>query len=305
MAKPYWRDLQFVPSAGKVKAACLECGCEMWLPPSKVGVYVRCSQACRAVWRARQRQLPKLGWHASRFIQDARKVSVKCSECQRPMWLPASKVSEYQRCGLECNSVYRSRQKDIRFRLCKTCNKPFYPRLAQLRVGQGLFCSHACNTALLEALSTPQAKRRSIERMNEMRAAGLVTYHRGDSNPYWLGGPKASARRRTESGKAAIGLRAYRLKNPDKTREWDQRRNGRKAGRLPRGTVSRIGVQQRWKCAICRCNIKNKYHVDHIIPLALGGLHVPRNIQLLCGPCNLRKNAKDPIVYMQTLGRLL
>lgn len=69
--------------------------------------------------------------------------------------------------------------------------------------------------------------------------------------------------------------------------------------------LRRIFAAQRGKCAACHCSIKKEYHVDHIIALACGGTNWPRNIQLLCPLCNLRKKAKDPIVFMQSLGRLL
>jgi 5-methylcytosine-specific restriction endonuclease McrA len=36
-----------------------------------------------------------------------------------------------------------------------------------------------------------------------------------------------------------------------------------------------------------------------------GGQHVAYNIQLLCGSCNVRKWAHDPIVFAQANGRLL
>ncbi len=36
-----------------------------------------------------------------------------------------------------------------------------------------------------------------------------------------------------------------------------------------------------------------------------GGPHRASNLQLLCMPCNRRKNARDPIDHMQSLGFLL
>lgn len=46
-------------------------------------------------------------------------------------------------------------------------------------------------------------------------------------------------------------------------------------------------------------------HVDHVMPLALGGDNTRSNIQILCAPCNLSKNAAHPVDYARSLGKLL
>lgn len=62
---------------------------------------------------------------------------------------------------------------------------------------------------------------------------------------------------------------------------------------------------QRGLCAVCRCDIRGGYHVDHILPLAKGGGNEKTNIQLLCPTCNCSKNAKHPVDFMQERGFLL
>lgn len=62
---------------------------------------------------------------------------------------------------------------------------------------------------------------------------------------------------------------------------------------------------QRYKCAVCRQDIKRKYHVDHIEPLAKGGSNDKTNLQVLCPTCNNQKHAADPIDFMQRKGFLL
>lgn len=69
--------------------------------------------------------------------------------------------------------------------------------------------------------------------------------------------------------------------------------------------IDELFKKQRGKCAGCRVSIAGGYHRDHIVALAKGGTNDIGNIQLLCGPCNHDKNAKDPIVWAQENGRLL
>lgn len=59
------------------------------------------------------------------------------------------------------------------------------------------------------------------------------------------------------------------------------------------------------KCAMCKTGIKKNFHVDHIIPLAIGGTNWPSNLQLLCANCNWEKGAKHPIDFAQERGLLL
>lgn len=62
---------------------------------------------------------------------------------------------------------------------------------------------------------------------------------------------------------------------------------------------------QKYRCINCNCCLKkNEKHKDHIMPLSRGGSNNIKNIQYLCRSCNLSKNAKDPIEWARTNGRL-
>lgn len=85
-----------------------------------------------------------------------------------------------------------------------------------------------------------------------------------------------------------------------------RRKNAKNHMKVTAAEIVDLFKKQRGKCAIChkKITIDNK-NVDHIVPLAKGGLHEIKNIQLTCPPCNAYKHDRDPIDYMQKIGKLL
>jgi len=69
--------------------------------------------------------------------------------------------------------------------------------------------------------------------------------------------------------------------------------------------IERINARQNYKCVECGWSTKYERHVDHIMPLALGGSNWPSNLQVLCPICNLKKGAKHPIDFALQRGRLV
>jgi 5-methylcytosine-specific restriction endonuclease McrA len=75
--------------------------------------------------------------------------------------------------------------------------------------------------------------------------------------------------------------------------ERASRRRSRVVGRYTARDVVELYRRQGGKCALCGVDLRvTKYHVDHVVPLARGGLNVKENLQLLCPKDNLRKGAK-------------
>jgi len=62
---------------------------------------------------------------------------------------------------------------------------------------------------------------------------------------------------------------------------------------------------QKVRCAACEAKIKDRYEIDHIIPVSKGGANDRQNIQLLCPECNRKKSDKLPHEYMRKIGKLL
>lgn len=76
------------------------------------------------------------------------------------------------------------------------------------------------------------------------------------------------------------------------------------AGNHTEQDIVRIRKLQKNKCANCRERLTEVAHVDHIMPLALGGSNNANNLQLLCKKCNLQKAAKHPFVFAREQGML-
>lgn len=92
-------------------------------------------------------------------------------------------------------------------------------------------------------------------------------------------------------------------------RVTEARRRSRKraaAGSFTRSDIDRIRKLQRNRCAACPDRLDDGFHIDHIVALANRGTNHPRNIQLLCEPCNLSKGTMAPEDFMrQKHARLL
>ena len=100
----------------------------------------------------------------------------------------------------------------------------------------------------------------------------------------------------------------WRSRNKSAMRAYGQNRRALKkkaGGNISRDLSARLLVLQKGKCACCGNNLGTDFHLDHIMPLALGGSNTDGNIQLLRAICNLQKNAKHPVDFMQSRGYLL
>jgi 5-methylcytosine-specific restriction endonuclease McrA len=101
--------------------------------------------------------------------------------------------------------------------------------------------------------------------------------------------------------------RRYYLKNKTRYLTYASNRRARirgSDGHHSKDDVAFIAQKQGMRCIYCRNKLKH-FHIDHILPLALGGANDKTNIQLLCPRCNRRKGAKHPIDYANRLGLLL
>lgn len=94
--------------------------------------------------------------------------------------------------------------------------------------------------------------------------------------------------------------RQYANQNRDRYRTHCRNRRARikKAGGMH--TASDIQAQyerQKGRCFYCGKKVGDKYHVDHVVPVALGGHNGPENLVIACPDCNYRKNDTHPMEW--------
>jgi hypothetical protein len=98
-------------------------------------------------------------------------------------------------------------------------------------------------------------------------------------------------------GKDSAWRKAWTEAHPENKRISHQNRKARKranGGKLSQGLIAKLLIQQDGKCACCGKLLEDGYHLDHIMPLILGGLHADENMQLLTPRCNMSKGGQHP-----------
>lgn len=61
--------------------------------------------------------------------------------------------------------------------------------------------------------------------------------------------------------------------------------------------------EQEGLCVYCQTDLNESgRHLDHIMPLALGGSNTDENVQLLCPTCNTSKGSTHPVEYESRIG---
>jgi 5-methylcytosine-specific restriction endonuclease McrA len=91
--------------------------------------------------------------------------------------------------------------------------------------------------------------------------------------------------------------RNYLRKHPDVSATAMRNRRARIRESAGKHTVSDVRAQverQKGRCYWCGKKTGRRYHVDHVVPIVLGGSNGPENIVIACVSCNLAKGAQHP-----------
>lgn len=184
---------------------------------------------------------------------------------------------------------------------CRTCLKESWPSHApeKKRADESLrrkLKPEQCAIAIIEA------KRKKPEKYAECLAAWRTA-----NREQMLAQMKDW--REAHPTRMRILKKAYKRRHPERISAGRQLRRARLKGADGAHTGEQIRellIKQRFKCACgCMRSLRAKYHIDHYMPLALGGSNAILNIQLLHPICNLKKGALHPDEWARRMGRLL
>jgi len=92
--------------------------------------------------------------------------------------------------------------------------------------------------------------------------------------------------------------------NPGKVRLYARNRRARLACSIGSHTLEELQIRlqnQHNKCFYCGCDLDDKYHVDHLVPLSRGGSNWIENLVIACASCNSSKKDKLPVTFIANL----
>ena len=219
------------------------------------------------------------------------KTCTKCGETK-----PLDQFSKDRRskdgCQLKCKSCNRAYYLANRERIAK--RDEAYRKANQEKIAQRNRAYYEANRERISEQS------RAYYRANALRYVERARAYRKANPDKWAEYQRAY--RDANRDEVNERVRRYKKANLLKGREWEHRRRARQACSVP----------QRWQvhdvlpfcCYWCGSNLRAygaTSHVDHVMPISLGGPAVPSNEVMTCATCNLRKSAKHPLVWIAEL----
>lgn len=94
--------------------------------------------------------------------------------------------------------------------------------------------------------------------------------------------------------------RKYHAEDPEEYAANSRNRRAREANATGTHSAADVRAQyerQRGICFWCPVKVGDTYHVDHVVPLILGGSNGPENLVIACPTCNHKKHAKHPMDF--------
>lgn len=194
-----------------------------------------------------------------------------------------------------CGCAYEKR--------CKPCNAAYTAKYYLKHKDQVNAAIKKCKESNPEKYKESKAKWR-IENHGKVKAAALKWFNANKKDHSEMRAKRHAA----NPEKYRLKRKEWASKNLDKLRIKSHNRRVLKrinGGLMSKNIIPKLMALQKGKCACCYLSLDNDFHIDHIIPVKMGGTNHDYNLQLLHSSCNLKKSYKHPIEFMQSRGFLL
>lgn len=212
------------------------------------------------------------------------RVVFECEVCGKTIYLAPSEARgrTLRFCSQGCAGVSKRNPENRIETHCDYCGSTFTRRTR--RRGKHNYCSQQCGWA---ARRKTYVKWRDPEYVRAYHRKYAETHREriNQLNREWV---LRNRQKRKES------QRTYRENNRDQIiAQHEARRAQLSAGYLTGREWQQIKERYNYACLCCgRKEPEIDLHIDHVIPLALGGKHEAAKIQPLCRSCNCSKNKK-------------
>lgn len=115
---------------------------------------------------------------------------------------------------------------------------------------------------------------------------------------------KSQRRYAADPNRERARVQFYRHAHPDRVAKWGDRRKQLAAAQSD-GTLTCVVVGKLFaeakQCPYCGCEFNRNKSLDHLVPLAEGGVHGVVNVLICCRDCNIRKHAKPVTEWLERL----
>ncbi len=260
--------------------ACRTCGVQTVRRTGARGIVPMYCPTC-LVERKRERdalcRVPRTP-EAERLYRVEHPRSLTCRDCGASFFSPNGRML-----CLPC-ATPKPKVKPVRLRSCLTCGVTF----TQART-EG-YCTDACRLEM--GRRRYRADYHSVPlRPFECSECGVIFEGKGSGRANGVSYCSAHCREKVASRTPAAR---------DRRSDENHRRKARKRGAfVARVYRSQVYERDGWRCQLCHRRVDPKLAfphlmsatLDHIVPLAAGGTHEPRNVQLAHFICNSRKGA--------------
>jgi 5-methylcytosine-specific restriction endonuclease McrA len=217
-------------------------------------------------------------WSESTAVRRCEQCHVKARQAGKGARFCAVCSDQRQRA---CKYASHRRNYKIRERACLDCGWNLYGYASKCKRCE--ICQHYYFVEVVEP-------RDRAKRAAKMRAYARDRYA-ADPDRFRA---QANDWRKRNPEKFKTGLKTWRKHNPDLVALGHARRRWRLKGKnctsVTRPQWRAICEAHGYCCAYC--GAEDKLTLDHVVPLARGGLDEPSNVVPACGPCNASKGAK-------------